>query len=83
MANKTLGISFGALSDKLNVQLKRQEFKFKKEDVEHFEKDIDALNRLRIRGYLTDSATDNATKKLYRKIENHILKENDLHRVKA
>jgi hypothetical protein len=75
---KQFGLHFGALADSVREQLKSQGFKFDKNEVSHFEKDVDALNRLRIRGYLNDSSTDKATKKLYNKIQAHVAKVNKL-----
>lgn len=69
---KQFGVHFGATSDKLSKQIKKQGFKYDENTVDHFEQDAAALNRLRIRGYLTDSATDSATKKLFNKIKKHI-----------
>ena len=78
MATKKLGIYFGAISDPLSTQLRKQKYLFDKEKVKHFQRDIDALNRLRIRGYITDSQTDAATGKLYKKIERHVIEANGL-----
>ncbi len=80
--NDNLVVYFGAISDKLSKQLKDQKFKFNKDNVNHFEEDIEAMNRLRIRGYLTDSVADKVRAKLYKKIEKHVMKENNLIHVK-
>lgn len=75
---KELGIYFGAISDAIGVQLSQQGFKYDQKVVEQFEKDADALTRLRMRGLLTDSITDNINKKLFKKIERHVKMVNKL-----
>lgn len=74
--SKTLGLYFGALSDSLEDQLTKQGFNFDKKEVDHFQQDIDALNRLRIRGYIIDSQIDKISQKLFNKIKSHITKTN-------
>ncbi len=78
MSDKKLGIYFGAMVEPLSKQLTKQGFKFDKDTVLHFQKDMDALVRVRIRGYILDSQIDKINKKLYKKIEQHIIKENKL-----
>lgn len=68
-----LNLSIGALSDPLDVQLKT--FKLDKKEIEHWQKDIDALNRLRIRGIIAKSAIINGEKKLFRQITKAIKKK--------
>ncbi|MEJ5019265.1 hypothetical protein WH297_05870 [Ochrobactrum vermis] len=41
---------------------------------EHFQKDSEAMLRLRIRGYVTDSQRDAITKKLFKEISKAIAK---------
>lgn len=69
---KTLALTFGAMSDPLIKQLRKQKFLFDEDTVDHFQKDIDAFNRLRIRGYLTTSETKNVNDKLFKKITQHL-----------
>lgn len=44
-------------------------------DAAHFDLDNDAITRLRIRGYLTDSARDAAIKKIGKAIKKSLAKE--------
>lgn len=69
---------FGVLSDSLSEQLNKQNFKFDKEKIKFFENDCDAINQLKMRMLLTDSQIDIITKKLYKKIINHISEFNNL-----
>jgi hypothetical protein len=62
-----MNISFGALAPALSEQL--ADSGLTTEQLEHFDKDADAILRLRIRGYLTDSAYLSAFKKLMKAIE--------------
>lgn len=80
--NKQLGIHFGALADPISQQLKKQGFKYKKEDVMHFEKQLDAITRLKFASLISDSIATKAYQKLYKSIEKHIIKENKLSLVK-
>ena len=62
-----LRISFGAMSPQLSEQLK--EFNIENsETIEHMQKDINALNRVRIRGLIAPSQVANGEKKLFKKI---------------
>lgn len=76
--NKQLGISFGALSDPIDKQLKSQGFKFDAKKVKDFGVKIDALHHLRFGSYLSDSEASKVTKRIYKAIEKHVLKENKL-----
>lgn len=77
--NRKIGLSFGVMSPKISVQLKEQKFSFNKEKIIIFEKEIDAINRLRFgSNLLTDSMVDKIIPKLYKKIVTHVAKENKL-----
>jgi hypothetical protein len=72
--NKTQGgmpqyLEFGVFAPKLSEQLKNTNIP--KEQLEHFDLDADAINRLLIRGVLTDSQTEQARKKLLKRIVNN------------
>ena len=62
-----LKIAMGAMSDSLTDQFKSQGFEPPK-DIDHFQKDADAITRLKIRGLLTDSQSDSARKKLMKEL---------------
>jgi hypothetical protein len=62
------------LADPLEEQLTQQGLKFKKEDASIFQLDMEALDRLRVRGLLVDSQADKVRQKLHKKIVAHIAK---------
>jgi len=62
-----MNIALGALSPALSEQLKDTGIPADK--LKLLDMDSDAINRLRIRGYLTDSATVSAQKKLIKEIQ--------------
>ena len=43
-------LAFGAMSPRISEQLESQGFKYKTEDISHFQRDADAIVRLRVRG---------------------------------
>lgn len=55
-------IGFGLLSAPLSKQLLG--FRIPRQEIEHAQKDADAIERLRIRGLLTDGQVDCAQRKL-------------------
>ena len=62
-----LNISFGAMAPPLIEQL--SEFGIKQsEELEHIQKDIDAINRVRIRGIIPRSKAIKGEQKLFKKI---------------
>ena len=79
---KEFGIRFGAISDPIAKQLREQKLKFDKKEVEYFQKWADCINHLRIGLGAPDSAISIIERKLYKRIESHILKENKLTLVK-
>lgn len=79
-ANKQIGLSFGALSDRIGEQLRKQGFKFNEKKIASFENELNAIQTLRfgISGLLTDSMVDKIVAKLYKKIVAHVANENKL-----
>lgn len=79
MENTKIGLAFGVLSDPISKQLTKQKFKFDPKKVKVFEKEADAVNQLRFgSNLLTDSMVDKIIPKLYKKIVQHVAKENKL-----
>jgi hypothetical protein len=70
--SKTLRISFGALSDSLAKQIRDQDLEIDPTKCGHLQLDIDAVNRLRIRGALTDSEAHKVHKRLMKSITNAV-----------
>ena len=64
--NNQIQLALGALGPHLSEQL--ENFYFDVSDIEHLEKDRQAINRLRIGGYLMASAVASVEKKLLKKI---------------
>ncbi len=77
-ATKKIGLGFGVLSDPISKQLKKQGSKYNVEKVKGFEKQVDALLTLRFSDLLTDSMMNKIVPKLYKKIVDHVAKENKL-----
>lgn len=75
MAEITVGISYGVLSDPLRKQLDKQGLKYDKKIISKFEKQREAVNVLRF-GILTDSMLDTILQKLHKQIIAHVAKEN-------
>ena len=66
---KTLVINFGALADTLADQILSQGLIYKDAArLDHFQQDANAISRLSIRGYLSDSIAKNCRAKLMKKI---------------
>lgn len=77
MENKSIGLSYGVLSDPLSNQLDKQGFKYDKKKMDQFEKELEAVNTLRFgSGLLTDSMVDKIIPKLHKKIIAHVAKAN-------
>lgn len=74
----TFGLSFGAMSKPISLQIWNQKLEFDEKVISHLQLDADALTRLRVRGILTNSAFAVAEKKLYHKIVLHVRKKNNL-----
>lgn len=69
---KQLSLNFGAMGDKLSKQLSSQGFQFDNNKLSHFQKDVDALNRVRIRGLLPQSLVKKGEQKLFKSITLHL-----------
>ena len=82
MENKTFTIGFGALVPTIAKQLKQQGFKYDTETVKHFEKLRESITYLMFADLLNYKAKENATKKLFTKIRQHVMKQNKLSIVK-
>lgn len=74
--NGKFGLHFGAICDPIAKQISGQQLKFDKSEVSHYQKDADAITRLRIRGYLPDSTLKKAQQKLFKKITKHVQEQN-------
>lgn len=74
---RTIGLSYGVLSDPIAKQLDKQGFKYDKEKIEVFQREITAINTLRFGSeLLTDSLVEKILPKLHKKIVAHIAKAN-------
>lgn len=78
--NKELGIYFGAISNPIAQQLKEQGFKFDKHLIKQFQELADSHNRLRINLLLPENVSDVINRKLYKRIEKHVMAVNKLKR---
>ena len=63
-----LSLQFGAMAAPIAEQLADQDLTGNAHLVQHFQRDADAIARLQIRGLLPDSATQNARKRLLKRI---------------
>lgn len=77
MANQTIGLSYGILSDPLNKQLDKLGLKYEEKKIAQFQKELDAVNTLRFGSeLLTDSMVDKIFPKLHKKVIAHVAKAN-------
>jgi len=76
MEKRTLGISYGILSPKLSVQLDKQGYKYDKEIIKRFQRNIDSINDLRFSDLITDSVLNKILQKLHKEITKHVNKHN-------
>ena len=76
------GIHFGAMAEPISKQLKKQGFKYDEEQVKHFEKQLDAITRLRFADLIADTIATKAFNKLCKRIQQHVCKVNKLAIVK-
>lgn len=67
---KELGLHFGALAPKLNVQLAEQGFEDKR--IRGHERIIESIIRLHLNGYIPSSRVDRMYKKLFKDIKKHL-----------
>lgn len=51
--SKVLKLSIGAMSPSLMNQIQKQDFLFSEEEVKHFQLDLDAIVRLKVRGIMS------------------------------
>lgn len=65
-------LAFGAMSPKISEQLETQGYKYKAEEIAHFQRDVDAVVRLRVRGLLPAGQVDKCFQKLINKITFHV-----------
>lgn len=79
---KQFTIGFGALVPSIAMQLKKQGFVYDKEKVKHFEKLRDCIIHLKFNDLINHKARENATKKLFTKIRQHVMIKNKLKAVK-
>lgn len=63
-----IGLSYGAISDPLEDQIIAQGFTVDKKQIDHLQADLDAIIRLRIRGFILDSQIDKYLQKLHKKV---------------
>lgn len=70
------GIHFGALSQPIGKQILGQGLKFNKKNISAFEKEMNAIHRLRFADLITDSIAKKAFGKLYKNIVKHVSTEN-------
>lgn len=76
--NKQFKIGFGALVPSIAKQLKEQGFKFDAKEAKHFEKLRESIIYLMFSDLINDKAREKATKKLFTKIRQHVMKKNKL-----
>lgn len=69
-----LRIGIGAMSPSIYDQLIKQGVKVTKKECEHFQKDVDSLNRLRIRGLITDSESHKANQRFMKMLTKELEK---------
>ncbi len=75
--SKSLKIAYGAISYPLSMQLKMQGFKFDKDRLKRFQKEVDAVNYLRLGSHvMTDSMVDKALAKIHKALGKHIAEYN-------
>lgn len=74
--NKQFTIGFGALVPSIAKQLKKQGFKFDAEKAKHFEKLRESITYLMFADLINDKAKENAYKKLFTKITQHVKQKN-------
>jgi hypothetical protein len=63
-----IGIRFGALCDSISKQVKDQGLKIPKNSAAHFQKDADAIIRLKFRGIISEGEANSAMIRLVKKI---------------
>jgi hypothetical protein len=81
MSDVKFGLRFGAMAPKFSEQLTSQGLLYDESDMKRFEELFIAMMTLRFADILNDKPYEAAQKKLYKQIENHIIKKNKLKRV--
>jgi hypothetical protein len=61
-----MGITFGAIADPLRKQLEGEHFDAG--TINHYQRDVDAITRLHVRGFLTDAETSRARIRVLKKL---------------
>lgn len=69
---KQFGIHFGAMSDKIGKQIKKQGFEYDKVTIEKYQACADAIEMLGIHGFLSLKNRDAMRKRLFNKIRAHV-----------
>lgn len=64
------------MADSLGIQIMHQGFEFNMDEIEQLQKDVDAMNRLRIRGYIPDGQIGKLNQKIFNRIQSHVQKMN-------
>lgn len=67
-------LMFGIFADPIPDQLKAMGIPLNAEDAEHFEKDMRAISRAKVRGLLTDAEGDRAYDRLGKRIRQMLQK---------
>jgi len=84
MANQTVELNYGIMSEPLYQQLDKQGLKYNKNKIAFFEAEREAINILEFgSGLLTDSMVDKILPKLHKKIIAHVAEANGQEVVKA
>lgn len=74
MTDRRLSISFGALSFRIEEQLKAQGLRLDLDPLprQHLQQDVDEVARLRVRGVLTEAESDRARKRIFQIIKKQV-----------
>ena len=80
---QTFRIGFGFLVPPIDEQLKAAGYKFNEKKVAEFECIRQHITQLRFADIFTDSMYDIVIKRLFNKIQKHVVKENNLKEVKS
>jgi hypothetical protein len=72
-----LRIAFGAMSKPLHEQISEHGIPVTQDEMSHYQKDAEAITRLRIRGMLSDKEVGNTQNRLMKNIVKHLNKKGD------
>ena len=78
MSNIEFKIRFGALCDTIATQIRKQGLKFEKSTIKEFQKDADAVNRLKWADVISDKEASKVLSKIFTKIKSHVSRVNHL-----